>query len=254
MANRPGTREVRRYYDTRVPALAESYLEYRWRATPLRREHYAQTRETLVRELDGRRFDRLVEIGAGPCVWTELFTARAGRVIVIDLSMAMLHGCTIEPEKVRLCCAEAQSLPLRSESADAVCTIRAFEYFSDRAVAVREFHRVLKPGGYLLVVTKNRGYRGYGVSDEGPTVGDKVQMHTGTVTPEEAVALLSTHAFTGIQVRPVIVGRSRFLPLWRVIRMVRRRLDPRWPRRIPRLLTAATESFMVTATKEVERE
>src|SRR5688500_4677879 len=83
--------QIRRYYDDKVQALADPYKWRRWEASAVRREHYLQTELTLGRALANLHFDRLVEVGCGPCVWTGMLAAHAAQVTAIDLSLSMLR-------------------------------------------------------------------------------------------------------------------------------------------------------------------
>ncbi len=243
--------DARGYFDAKAAGVASSYVDRRWQGTPLRREHYLQTRESLLRALEGRRFQSLVEVGAGPCTWTGLLAERSRRVVALDLSLEMLKGCPVEMAGLTRCCGEAASLPLRAGSVDALCSVRALEYFPDKAAALAEFHRVLRPGGFLLLVTKNRAYEGH-APRRGETPednSDKRAMHGGTVTAEELAALLGGQGFSALAVRAAVLGRTRLVFLWTLIRLIRRLVDPVSPAGLPRLLSGAVESLLVTARR-----
>jgi len=243
--------DVRGYFDAKAARGDSSYVDRRWQGTPLRREQYLQTRESVLRALAGRRFQSLVEIGAGPCTWTGLLAQRSARVVALDLSLEMLKGCPGNVANVGRCCGEATKLPLRAGTVDALCSLRALEYVPDKAAAVSEFYRVLRPGGYLLLVTKNRAYGGYAPRSGGSAEGDpeKAAVHGGTVTAEELSALLRRQGFSGLAVRPAVLGRTRLVLLWTMIRLVRRLVDPASPVALPRPLNGAVESLLVTAQK-----
>lgn len=239
------TKSVKKYYDTKVPRLGEGYRHYRWSKSPIKQQHFDQTNDTLKRALDRRRFRTLVEVGCGPCIWTDMFKGHADRVIALDLSESMLAQCRPDGPRIHLCCADAARLPVQSASADALCSIRAFEYFPDKAAALREFHRILQPSGMLLIVTKNRDYRGYGESR-----GDAKQtLHSGNITAGALCVMLQDSGFTVGRVSSAIVGRTRHLTLWRMVRLLRRIHDPAWGNDLPLFVSQATESFIVSAEK-----
>ncbi|HEV8338500.1 MAG TPA: class I SAM-dependent methyltransferase [bacterium] len=243
--------DVRGYFDRKASRVGSSYVARRWHGTPLRREHYLQTQESVLRAIGGRRFQRVVEIGAGPCTWTGLLAHRSRSVVAFDLSLEMLKGCSLEFANVARCCGEATQLPLRAGTVDAVCSLRALEYVSDKAAAVAEFHRVLRPGGYLLLVTKNRTYRGYATRNGDHMEGDpeKAAVHGGTVTAEELAVVLRGQGFSGLAVGAAVLGRTRLVLLWTMIRLVRRLFDPASPKGLPWPLDGAVESLLVTAEK-----
>jgi len=252
MNGRENVGDVRGYYDSRVPSLEQPYRRYRWGSSPIRREHFAQTCDRLLSELSKHRFDRAVEVGCGPLVWTPLLAARTRHLFALDLSLAMLteKGIEADAASASRCCADAERLPLSDGSVEAVCTIRAFEYFPDKRAVVREFARVIARGGYLMIVTKNREYGGYGSADDGSSTDTaKALLHSGKESAAALAQMLAEAGFTDAIVRPVIIGRTRFVPIWKVLRLVGRLGVLRWRRGIPRWATGAVESFMITACR-----
>ena len=243
--------QVRSYYDERIPRLRSEYIAMRWESSPIRREHYRQTKQALQAELERRSLGRAIEVGCGPLVWTPLIRARASSLVAADLSMAMLQASAEGTRSLApRCCADASSLPIGNASVDALCTIRAFEYFPDKPAVVREFARVLIPGGYLMIVTKNLEYQGYR-SKGGPTLkdADKRALHSANITARDLAALVRASGFDDVEVRPVIVGRTNLRAAWIAARWWMRIVRPRWGATIPRWAAPAVESFMVTARR-----
>lgn len=240
--------QSREYFDTTIGALTDGYFAYRWGATPLRREHYRQTEEALARCLSGRRFDVLVEVGPGACIWTPLFARSTKRLVAIDLSWAMLRDGSRTQGAWSLACGDASALPIRTASTDALCSSRAFEYFPEPALAVAEFKRVLRPGGFILIVTKNRNYAGYRARNSTPsTPPQKADVHSGNVSPEELVTAFAAQGFENIRLRPALMGRTTLTAAWSAVRWLRRVADPSW-RQLPPLIADASESVMLTAS------
>ena len=149
------------------------------------------------------------------------------------------------------CCADSASLPLRAQRSDGLCSIRAFEYFPDKEKSVREFARLIKPGGLLLLVTKNRGYKGYGIKkiDNESSAPSPETIHSGNVLACELVDLLKRNGFEDIRIKPAIIGRTRLIFLWKTIRYLRRLVDISWRDSIPAPFSGLVESFMITAYK-----
>lgn len=244
-------RQVRTYFDERMPRGPREYAAVRWESSPVRREHFRQTRLALRRELSSHRFGRVLEVGSGPLVWTPLIAERAGMIVALDLSRSMLGGAAAEDRPLaHRCCADATRLPIADDSMDALCSIRAFEYFPDKPAAVVEFARVLRPGGYLMIVTKNRDYQGYK-----PRAGrelkdaDKRALHSANITSAALADLVRSKGFDDVVVRPVIAGRSNIPAIWMAARWLMRAIDPSWPGGLPTWLSGAVESFMVTGRR-----
>ena len=60
--------------------------------------------------------------------------------------------------RARLVAGDAQRLPFEDESFDRVLTSEVLEHLPDDAAALREIHRVLKPGGVLAISVPNARY------------------------------------------------------------------------------------------------
>lgn len=76
-------------------------------------------------------------------------------IVGIDPSQGMLEVASkkfAKNERVRLECAYADNLGLQSDWADIVSISYGIRNVSQRELALREFNRVLKNGGYLLVL------------------------------------------------------------------------------------------------------
>lgn len=242
--------QIRSYYDNRIPDLDQEYWRFRWDASPIKREHYRQTRDRIDAALEGRRFDRVAEVGCGPLVWTPNIRARARFVAAVDLSFAMLMNAdpVRRPAGAR-CCADAGRLPFGQASVDAVCSFRAFEYFPDKPAVLREFARVTKPGGWLALITKNSEYRGYGHAAHTSRPASQQMLHSGNVGAADVEAMLRAAGYDDIRVHPVIVGRTRFIPLWRASAFLMRVLKPRWRTGLPAWISGITESYLLTARR-----
>lgn len=242
----------RNYFDSTVGGLEDGYFAYRWGATPMRREHYLQMREALRRVLGRQRFKLLLEVGPGSCVWTPLFAEVASHVVAVDLSWAMLQDGRRQAGGWSLSCGDAAALPIRSGSADALCSSRAFEYFPDPSAAVAEFRRVLKPGGFVLIATKNREFAGYRQRDARPsTISNKAEVHSGNLSAGELTRLFSSHGFENVRLRPALMGRSNAVGVWAAVRFLRRVADPSWAR-LPGVISDSCESIMLTASSGPE--
>jgi SAM-dependent methyltransferase len=128
------------------------------------RERYdAKELLTLLREWSGLTPDWLVaDVGAGTGMLADVFLANGNRVIAIEPNAGMRAACARLHEgerrlEVRDGTAEATGLP--DASVDMVANGRALHWF-DVQRAMREFKRVLRPNGWLVVVAAGRTERG----------------------------------------------------------------------------------------------
>ena len=105
----------------------------------------------------------LVDVGCGTGISSRLFAARGIRVIGIEPNAEMRaaaeaapipHACT-PPTYLA---GRAEATGLAAQSADAVLAAQAFHWFEPET-ALREFHRVLKPGGWVILLWNERDER-----------------------------------------------------------------------------------------------
>jgi demethylmenaquinone methyltransferase/2-methoxy-6-polyprenyl-1,4-benzoquinol methylase len=85
-------------------------------------------------------------------------------VIGVDPSAGMIDHARV-PVGVRLLSGSAEAIPAQEATADFLSMGYALRHISDLALAFREFHRVLKPGGRLclLEITRPRGVASRGL-------------------------------------------------------------------------------------------
>lgn len=103
----------------------------------------------------------VLDVASGPGPVARLAAAAVGptgRVVASDISHAMLAVSaakpvdpTSAPIEYLECSVEATGFP--NDSFDAVFCQQGLQFFPDRAGAIREMHRVARPGGVVLVST-----------------------------------------------------------------------------------------------------
>lgn len=114
---------------------------------------YARSRPSYpveaVRWMVGTTPRRVLDLGAGTGLLTEVLMADGHRVLAVDPSVEMLaHVAKRLPGAVVAGCAE--QVPVRDRVFDAVVVGSAFHWF-DQDLAVPEIARVLRPGGVVAV-------------------------------------------------------------------------------------------------------
>ena len=115
-------------------------------------------RRQLVREaLGARPGERILDVGCGPGFYVaELLeqVGSAGAVVGVDSSPQMLAFAARRCDKydnVSFHEADATSLPVHDATFDAALSIQVLEYVSDIHAALAEMHRVLRPGGRVVI-------------------------------------------------------------------------------------------------------
>lgn len=120
----------------------------------LQRWVYRPAQDEVVSVLRARGVERVADIACGTGILTDRieWELRPDEVYGLDMSDGMLAQARQRSDRVRWMKAPAEQLPFEDGFLDAVVTTSAFHFF-DQPAALREFHRVLAPGGLVAVTT-----------------------------------------------------------------------------------------------------
>lgn len=110
--------------------------------------------------------DDLLDVGTGPGEYPNRLSRQGlrvasvyrGRLVGVDTSEGMIARARAAGTDVEFRVADAQALPFRDGSFDVVTARHMLYHVADVDRALREMHRVLRPGGRLVVVTNAAGY------------------------------------------------------------------------------------------------
>lgn len=105
--------------------------------------------DSLVRRLPLPPHPMIVDVGCGTGA-TAAQLQRYGTVIGIDISPLALSWSR-QRGLNNLLLSAAERLPLAHESVDVIIATDILEHLDDDVAVLREFRRVLKPGGYVVV-------------------------------------------------------------------------------------------------------
>ena len=99
----------------------------------------------------GPRVGAILDVGCGAGTNLELLAQRfpGARVHGIDVERAPLRFCRAD-RGLPVAQADAERLPFASGCFDVVAALDALEHLADDAAALRELHRVCRPGGALI--------------------------------------------------------------------------------------------------------
>ncbi len=111
------------------------------------------------RTIPEKPFDML-DIGSGTGTWAAMVAGSdmASRAIIgLDFSEKMCHvahakGAAIETDKPMFVNGDSEHLPFADGTFDVVTCMHSFHHYPHQAVTVGEMHRVLRPGGRLLLL------------------------------------------------------------------------------------------------------
>ena len=105
--------------------------------------------------------DLVADIGAGTGMLAELFLANGNAVIGVEPNAEMRASCArlqLRYPGLTLVDGTAEATTLQEASVDFISAGRAFHWF-DPELTRREFSRILRPGGWVVLVTLRRGRR-----------------------------------------------------------------------------------------------
>ncbi len=175
-----------------------------------------------------RSAKRVAEVGCGG---GSLFAAIGpDRVIGVDYEPTGLQYTRRRFPDAPLLCASAERLSLDTASMDALILQHVIEHLGNAEKAARDWHRVLRPGGMLLIQTPNADFVDPSLFDD-PT-------HVRLYSAEELATLLRRHGFeivdlrtiglpwfrrygatpSGWRFRRLVTGRASFLSSWPMLR------------------------------------
>lgn len=118
----------------------------------LQRFAYRPNHEAALSALRRHAARRVLDVGCGTGILTTRIATQLAPEVVYgcDASEGMLEKARRRSSDVRWIRGVAERLPLEDGAVDAVVTTEAFQFF-DKPLALREFHRVLAPGGHVVI-------------------------------------------------------------------------------------------------------
>ncbi len=109
----------------------------------------------------------MLEIGCGTGHWSAFFCQKGFAVTGIDVSEKMLsHAIYRQLPGCYFALGSAEQLPFPEHSFDHVAAMAVLEFVDEPDRVFNEIHRVLKPGGFLLIGALNKNSRLTDANDE----------------------------------------------------------------------------------------
>jgi ubiquinone/menaquinone biosynthesis C-methylase UbiE len=136
---------VTRFWSWAAPAYDAHFLQ-RW--------VYRPAQDEILAQLLARHPGKVADIACGTGILADRIARelRPDAVYGVDMSDGMLNEARARSAQVRWLTGPAEQLPFDDAALDAVVTTSAFHFF-DQPAALREFYRVLAPGGLAAVTT-----------------------------------------------------------------------------------------------------
>lgn len=189
---------------------------------------------------------RLLEIGAADGrILIELAATLPYRELVgVEYSANLREAAPPLPRGVRLIAGDATDLPpeLIAASFDVVSALAVLEHLDDPRAALREAHRILRPGGLLVATCPNPFWDAIA----GRTGLENTSHHVTELDLPGLSSLLETAGFDVLEARPFMWAPIAVLPYFGL------RVSPAWAlsidrvvSRIPGLRALCVNAFVV---------
>ncbi len=113
---------------------------------------YRPPHDEVIAQLRAHRSRRIADIACGTGILSDRIERELhpDEIYGVDMSDGMLDQARARSNRVHWLRGPAERLPFDDGALDAVVTTSAFHFF-DQPAALREFHRVLAPGGLAAV-------------------------------------------------------------------------------------------------------
>ena len=159
--------------------------------------------ETALAALDARH-PRVLDVGCGTGIMSVKLAASGRQTLGVDLSPAMIHRARRKrAANLDFIVGDAEHLPVEDGAFDAVVNLISLHHYPHADRALREFHRVLRPGGRLVLVIFDRNSHYIKLSQWVNRWTKPIAGKTWQKTADEALALVKDAGFGNIELEPV---------------------------------------------------
>jgi ubiquinone/menaquinone biosynthesis C-methylase UbiE len=151
---------------------------------------------------------RVADVGAGTGIFAAAWPRWAdATVVAVEPAAAMAAAGGLRDRDVGYVRATAEALPVRDGSVDVVWVSTALHHFADVDRALREFGRVLRPDGRVLVRTHAPGRSEITWVDQFP---GRAKWEARCYTERQLVEILRPHGFDLVDAVEVLEGTESY--------------------------------------------
>lgn len=163
-----------------------------------------RTEKRLIFSMMRSKKGKALDLGCGTGNYTVELHKRGFDVVGVDLSEKMLEIARGKLPDVEFVRASAYNLPFDDESFDLVLSVTMFEFLREPERAVREIHRVLKPGGEVIIGTMNGRSLWFLFKRLKTLFVETAYRYARFYTPGELEGLLIEQGFRDVESRGII--------------------------------------------------
>jgi SAM-dependent methyltransferase len=114
-------------------------------------QFFAAQKERMHAALDLRAGQRVVDVGCGTGEDTATLARAGGAAIGVDRSRYLLGEARRRNPSIAFVIGDARQIPIGSATVDRIWVDRVVQHLADAGTALREWRRLLRPGGVILV-------------------------------------------------------------------------------------------------------
>lgn len=129
----------------------------KWFSTPVGTLVKKYEKKLLLEMLQPQRDDLILDVGCGTGAFTLDVLAFRAKIIGLDISLPMLIQAEMKTAQYDFLgtVGNMKTLPFSDDTFDKVFSMTALEFVNDAKVAIDELHRVVRPGGTVVLTTLN---------------------------------------------------------------------------------------------------
>jgi len=137
---------------TAFDSYAENYIKTRWGKD---KKNYGIVKENIIKFLKPGKDDAVLDVGCGPGTWSKIIAKHAKKVVGIDVSPSMIETAKKNCKNCIFKVAPGENIPYKDAAFTKILSVRAIEYSPNKIGMLKEFNRVLKQDGKVVIVTKS---------------------------------------------------------------------------------------------------
>jgi len=234
--------KVRQHYDEVAEIYDRRYDRNRGRS------YYSHLSRHILEHLPKGK--KLLDLGCGTGLFIQRYRKYGGIAIGLDISPGMIQKARSRCNSGQFAVGNAEILPFRDDSFDALSSLLAFSYLKEPESMLREAYRVLRPGGVIAVVTLGKNLFTSGL----PAIyamGEAMRIrHVGVgdfgeryYSESEMTELISAVGFSDIRVRRCSFAHINLIdPLYGIARKIEPFVEENLPYLAYNLLASARKA------------